>query len=133
MITTRTRLTIFLSLLLLSACINPETNRKETKLVTLTIHYGKAQPPRTMTTPLIKGQTVLALLQAAAEIETETIDAYIVVTSIDGVKSTRGKMAWYYKIDGTYADQLASNKTLHQETHIEWLYQVDTCSESMYD
>jgi hypothetical protein len=112
-----------------------ETENKgaDGKQVTLAINYGKTKPSRTVITPLIKGQTVLALLEAVAEVETYTVEPYILVTSIDGVKGTRGEMAWYYKIDGAYADQLASTKTLEGEAYIEWIYQTDTCSDSIYE
>ena len=127
----KTSLTMMLSLLL-CACIEPEKNRTNEKQVTVEIHYGNIQPPRMITAPLNKGQTVLALLETVADVETYTVEPYILVTSIDGVKGVHGKMAWYYKIDGIYADQLASTKTLEDEVHIEWLYQTDTCSDSIY-
>lgn len=124
-------LTMILSLLL-CACIELEKNGADEKKVTVEIHYGEAQSSRMVTAPLIEGQTVLALLETVADVETYTVEPYILVTSIDGVKGVRGEMAWYYKIDGIYADQLASTKTLEDETHIEWLYQTDTCSDSIY-
>ena len=124
-------LTMILSLLL-CACIEPDRNGAGEKQVTVEIYYGNIQPPRMITAPLNKGQTVLALLETVADVETYTVEPYILVTSIDGVKGVHGKMAWYYKIDGIYADQLASTKTLEDEVHIEWLYQTDTCSDSIY-
>lgn len=127
----KTSLTMMLSLFL-CACTERETNGADEKQVTVEIHYGNIKPSRIVTAPLIKGQTVLALLEAMADVETYTLEPYILVTSIDGVKGIRGDMAWYYKIDGIYADQLASTKTLEDEAHIVWLYQTDTCSDSVY-
>lgn len=99
------------------------------KKITVEIDYGSpVRPVRVVEVPLVKGETVLELLEHVAAVETHPAGQYVFVTSIDGVEGKRGETAWYYKIDGQSSKELAYSKTLNEEKNIKWTYQKDHCS-----
>jgi hypothetical protein len=99
------------------------------KKIVVEIDYGNIRPNRTVEVPLVKGKTILELLQTAAEVKTHTAGMYVFVTSIDGVKGKRGEMAWYYTVDDKSPEKLAYSKTLNgMEQRVKWSYKKDVCS-----
>lgn len=114
------------ALLVVSACST--TPPVEESFVSLTIDYGAEKPPRTVQVPFTAGQTALEILQHAATVETYPVADYVFVTSIDGVKGERGKMGWYYKVDGNPIGKLAVSNEINRPCRIEWIYTKDRCS-----
>lgn len=97
--------------------------------ISVEINYGGMRPSRTVEARWAKDRTVLEVLQTVAKVETHPVGQYVFVTSIDGVKGRRGKMGWYYTIDGKSADKLAYSSTLDNNMqHIKWIYKKDICS-----
>jgi hypothetical protein len=71
---------------------------------------------------------VLEALQTVAAVETHPVGKYVFVTSIDGVKGTRGETAWHYTVDGESPGELAYSKVLAGTEHVTWVYKKDVCS-----
>lgn len=105
-----------------------EAGSETSSQIVVEIDYGNVRPAHTVEVLLTENQTVLALLQKVAVVETQPADGFVLVTAIDGVVGKRGEMAWYYFIDGKSADESAYTKVLHHEKHIKWMYKKDTCS-----
>jgi hypothetical protein len=100
----------------------------EKRVVTVEIDYGKAQAPKTVKVAWFSGIAVLGALQEAAETETHPVGSYVFVTAIDQVKGERGKMAWYYRINGQTPQKLALYQTLKPGDTVSWRYVEDVCS-----
>jgi len=99
------------------------------KKITVEIDYGSTiRPVRVVEVPLVKGQTVLELLERVASVETHPVGDHVFVTAIDGVEGKRGETAWYYKVDGQSPKELAYSKVLGDEKTIKWIYKKDHCS-----
>lgn len=96
--------------------------------ITMEINYGDMQPLRTVEIPWVKGKTILEMLQTIAAVETHPVGQYVMVTAIDSIKGERGKMAWYYTINGKSADKIAYSKIISPADHIQWVYKEDVCS-----
>jgi hypothetical protein len=101
------------------------------KKVVVEIDYDSVRPSRTVEVSFIKGKTVLEILQTVATVETHPVGQYVFVTSIDGIEGKRGKMAWYYTIDGKSPRELAYSKIVDGAQHIKWTYMKDVCSEKV--
>ncbi|MEK7308710.1 MAG: DUF4430 domain-containing protein [Nitrospirota bacterium] len=107
---------------------NQSSGSENAKKIVLEIDYGGIQPSRIVEVPLVKGKTVLEVLQTVATVETHPIGQYVFVTSIDGVAGKRGEMAWYYTIDDKSPKELAYSKVLEGKEHVKWTYKKDVCS-----
>ncbi len=110
---------------------NAEVSKEDerVKKITVEIDYGSTvRPVRVVEVPLVKGQTVLELLERVASVETHPVGGHVFVTAIDGVEGKRGETAWYYKIDDQSPKELAYSKRLDDEKHIKWIYKKDHCS-----
>jgi len=100
----------------------------DSKSIVVEIDYGDLRPSRTVEASWVKDRTILEVLQTVATVETHPVGQYVFVVSIDGVKSKRGEMAWYYTVDGESADKLAYSNVLDGMEHIRWVYKKDVCS-----
>lgn len=98
------------------------------KEITVEIDYGKAQAPKTVKVVWFPGIAVLGALQEAAETETHPVASHVFVTAIDQVKGERGKMAWYYRINGQTPKKLALYQMLKPGDTVSWRYVEDVCS-----
>lgn len=98
------------------------------KNIILEIDYGGVLPSRTIEVSVVKGKTVLDVLQTVATVETHPVGQYVFVTSVDGVAGKRGEMAWYYTIDGMPPGELAYSKDIENAKHMKWIYKKDECS-----
>ncbi len=96
--------------------------------ITVEIDYGKSQAPKTVKVAWFPGIAVLGALQEAAETETHPVGSYVFVTAIDQIKGERGKMAWYYRINGQAPKKLALYQTLKPGDTVSWRYVEDVCS-----
>ena len=101
------------------------------KNIVVEIDYGDILPSREIEIPWVKNKTVLEALQTIATVETHPVGQYVMVVSIDGVKGERGKMAWYYTINGKSPDKIAYSKAADNAEHIKWTYKKDVCSEKV--
>ena len=61
------------------------------------IDYGNIRLPRIVEVPLVKGKTVLEVLQTVTAVETHPVGYYVIVTSINEVEGKQWQMAWYYR------------------------------------
>lgn len=102
--------------------------QSEKKEITVEIDYGKAQAPKTVKVVWFPGIAVLGALQEAAETETHPVASHVFVTAIDQVKGERGKMAWYYRINGQTPKKLALYQMLKPGDTVSWRYVEDVCS-----
>lgn len=96
--------------------------------VTVELNYGSGKEIRSVEVTYKDKMTALDALMHAAEITTHPLKEYVFVSAIDGVKSKRGKMAWYYKINGKSTHKLAIEKEIKAGDKISWLYIKDVCS-----
>jgi hypothetical protein len=96
--------------------------------VTVGIDYGGKRQSRETEAPWKEGTTALEALESIALVQTDQVDNYVFVTSIDDVKGKRGDMAWYYEINGKHADILAYEYELNKGDTTKWVYTQDVCS-----
>lgn len=101
------------------------------KKIVVEIDYGGIQPLRTVEVPLVRGKTVLEVLQTVAAVETHPVGQYVFVTSIDGVSGKRGEMAWYYTVNDKSPGELAYSKVIDGTQRLKWTYKKDVCSEKV--
>ncbi|GAT63972.1 DUF4430 domain-containing protein [Paludibacter jiangxiensis] len=127
----RAKIYILFFLLLVMPAVSFGGNNKvqqTKKEITVEIDYGKAQSPKTVKVAWFPGIAVLGALQEAAETETHPVGSYVFVTAIDQVKGERGKMAWYYRINGKAPKKLALYQMLKPGDTVSWRYVEDVCS-----
>lgn len=124
------RIVAFFVVLLLAAVPVAAANNPgaEEMAVTVEVDFGGRQAARTVTVDVLKGSSVLEVLQSVAAVETHPVAGNILVTAIDGIRAFRGETAWYYKIDGERADRLAGLNHIDRESRITWTYTRDICS-----
>jgi len=96
--------------------------------VVMEIDYGGNLPLREAETVISGDMTVLAALQAVADVKTHCIGKYVFVVSIDGVEGARGRTAWYYTLDGKDPGELAYSKVVGSTSRVRWSYREDVCS-----
>lgn len=97
------------------------------KNITVEIDYGGLRPARRVQTAYVEGMNALQLLQQVAEVKTHKVGAYVFVRSIDRVKSERGKMGWFYSIDGVSSKMLAKSRILENAKEMKWSYRIEAC------
>lgn len=127
----KAKIYILVVLLLVMPAVSFGGNKKAAavkKEITVEIDYGKAQAPKKVKVAWFSGIAVLGALQEAAETETHPVGSYVFVTAIDQVKGERGKMAWYYRINGHAPKKLALYQMLKPGDTVSWRYVEDVCS-----
>ena len=123
----------FASVVPLQSWAETQTSAVESlsKNIVVEIDYGDVKPSRTVEVSRDKDRTVLEILQTIAVVETHPVGQYAIVTSIDDVKGERGKMAWYYTVDGQSVDKIAYSKMVDGIKHVKWTYKKDVCSKKV--
>ena len=120
-------LTGMLVLLLVVGCTQP-IKTTNNKTVTVQIKYSNDSIV-TKTIAWHEGLTALESLQFAAKVETHPLGKkYVMVTSINNTKGEKGKMAWYYNVNGKSPHVVAINKIVNTTDTIQWRYVKDHCS-----
>ncbi|MDP4203696.1 MAG: DUF4430 domain-containing protein [Bacteroidota bacterium] len=121
---------LFFLLLVMPAVLFAGNKKTEEvkKEITVEVDYGKAQAPKTVKVAWFSGIAVLGALQEAAETETHPVGSYVFVTAIDQIRGERGKMAWYYRINGETPKKLALYQMLKPGDTVSWRYVEDVCS-----
>lgn len=99
----------------------------EKKSMRVLIDYGGLRPSRTIVTTYTPGMSVLSLLEQVAKVKTYRIADFLFVRSVDGIESERGKMGWFYSIDGVSAKTVASSNLLKDAEEMQWSYRVEAC------
>ncbi len=117
----------FLFVFIISGISAKEIQQKDKK-VTVEISFGESKPVKTVTIDCQKKLTALEALQLAADVETHPVGNHVFVIAIDDVVSTRGEMAWYYRINGEEPVKLAINQSVKAGDTISWRYVKDVCS-----
>lgn len=97
------------------------------KSITVEIDYGGLRPARRVETAYVEGMSALQLLQQVAEVKTYKVGAFVFVRSIDRIESERGKMGWFYSIDGVSAKTLAKSRLLENAKEMKWSYRLEAC------
>ncbi len=121
-------ISLVLVLLVSFASAKPTMGGAKNKQVTVEINFGDVKDMKTVTIDCGKKLTALEALQLAADVETHPLGQYIFVAAIDKVISTRGNMAWYYKINGENSTKLAMSQAVKAGDVITWRYVKDVCS-----
>ncbi len=92
------------------------------------VDFGGEKPMKETNIKISRQLTALEALQFAAVVETHTIGEYVFVSSVDSIRSVRGKKAWYYKVNGESPKVLAINNHLSDGDTLLWIYKADVCS-----
>lgn len=106
-----------------------EKRPKALKPIVVEIVSGNGHETRRAEVAYSKTITALEALLRVAEVKTHPLGSYVFVTEIDNIKAERGKMAWYYKINGKSPKRLAISQTVNSGDTISWRFVKDVCSE----
>ncbi len=118
-----------LLIILLSFAGNAKENKNGSqKTIVVEINFGTRQKTKQVSLNWEKHTTALEALQKAAEVKTHPVGQYVFVTEIDQVQAQRGKMAWYYQINGKSPGRLAISQIINLGDTISWRYVKDVCS-----
>jgi hypothetical protein len=93
----------------------------------VSIDYAGMKENQNISVHYTKGETVLEVLQRAADVKIKRVGRHSFVTSINEVTSRPNKMGWFYKIDGKEAKKTASSTVLENALCMQWLYRQDNC------
>lgn len=96
--------------------------------VTVEIDYGGKKPNETHQINWFEGITAMTALQRCATIESYPVKEYIFVTTINGIKTERTVMAWYYTVNGQSTGKLAFRYDVKPGDIVRWIYKTDVCS-----
>lgn len=96
--------------------------------VTVEIDYGGRQSDETHQINWFEGMTALTALQRCATIESYPVKEYIFVTTINGIKTERTLMAWYYTVNEQSTGKLAFRYEVKPGDTVRWIYKKDVCS-----
>jgi ABC-type Fe3+-hydroxamate transport system substrate-binding protein len=96
--------------------------------VRVIINFDEKKPEKKVAVSWREGFTALRALQHAATISTYPVGDYVFVTEIDGIKSERGEMAWYYTVNDEATRNLAINYNVEPDDVITWNFRKDVCS-----
>jgi hypothetical protein len=101
---------------------------KAKKNITVEINYSNVHPSRTVVVNWEEGRTALEVLQTVAKVGTHPVGNHVIVFSIDDLAGKRGKMAWYYTVNGKSPDKVAYSTFLKDGDYVKWIYKKDVCS-----
>lgn len=118
---------ISLSGLLFILFLNTVGLSPKNKFVTIEINYGEQKDAQRIQVDYAKNMTALEALMHAADVKTIPVGQYVFVSSINGVDGIRGKMAWYYTLNGQ-KPKLAIHQPIKAGDTIKWQYVMDVCS-----
>jgi len=100
-------------------------------VIVVEIDYGTQKKMKTTPVICAEGTSALVALMKTAEVITHPVGNHIFVTAIDSVKGERGVTAWYYKINGESAKELAVTNLLSIGDTLRWVYKEDVCSKTV--
>ncbi len=101
-------------------------------VITIEVDYNNIIPSETVDVPCEEGMSVMEALQKIAVVETHPLGGFVVVIAIDGIRGERGKMAWYYSINGKTVNKMAFSNIIDKDVkRIKWIYKKDECSKKV--
>ena len=107
--------------------ITPESLGK----VTVEVDYGTDKPEKVVEVEWSENMSALEALQKSSIVVTHPVAGYVFVTSIDEVTASRGNMAWYYKVNGESATNLAISQPVNPDDIVSWIFIEDVCSKTV--
>ena len=110
-----------------SYAVTPEKLGK----VTVEVDYGTNKPAKVVEVEWSENMSALEALQKSSIVVTHPVAGYVFVTSIDEVAASRGNMAWYYKVNGESATNLAISQPVNPDDVVSWLFVEDVCSKTV--
>lgn len=105
-------------------------NAGKPNVIVVEIDFGQGRQIKRVEIASNKTITALAALQKAAEVKTHPVGGYVFVTEIDNVAGERGKMAWYYNLNGK-KPRLAIEQPVSPGDVISWRFVEDVCSKTV--
>lgn len=125
--------TLIISFIILALSLMGQAKEKKTvasKPIVVEIDFGSGREVKRIEVACDKTITTLEALQKAAEVKTHPVGQYVFVTEIDNVAAERGKMAWYYKVNGE-KPKLAIEQRLKSGDTVSWRFVEDVCSQTV--
>lgn len=119
---------IFIAILLSLLCTGLNAQRAYEMDVVVKIDFGGVKEAKKVKVSSDHGLTALEALQYAAEVNTHPKENYVFVDKVDGIKGERGKMGWYYEVNGKSPEKLAIKNELSNGDEVRWIYKEDVCS-----
>lgn len=96
--------------------------------VTVEIDYGGKKTNETHQVDWVEGITAMTSLQHCATTASYPVKEYIFVTTVNGIKTERTVMAWYYTVNGQSTGKLAFRYNVKPGDTVRWIYKTDVCS-----
>ena len=124
------RRTLIISFIIFAFSFMGQAKEKKpvaSKPIVVEIDFGSGHEVKRVEVACDKTITALEALQKAAEVKTHPVGQYVFVTEIDNVAAERGKMAWYYKVNGE-KPKLAIEQRLKPGDTVSWRFVEDVCS-----
>jgi hypothetical protein len=122
--------TAILSLVILMFSVAVQAKDRQTtanKPVLVEIDFGGKHELKRVSFETERTLTALEALQKVAEVKTHPVGSLVFVTEIDKVEAERGKMAWYYKVNGK-KPKLAIEQPVNPGDTVSWRFVQDVCS-----
>ncbi|HNX56563.1 MAG TPA: DUF4430 domain-containing protein [Prolixibacteraceae bacterium] len=127
------RRTVILSFIIFAIAFVGQAKEKKPsapKPIIVEIDFGNGHEVKRVDVACNKTITALEALQKAADVKTHPVGSYVFVTSIDEVAAERGKMAWYYKVNGK-KPKLAIEQPVKPGDTVSWRFVEDVCSKKV--
>lgn len=127
------RRTVILSFIIFAFAFVGQAKEKKPsapKPIIVEIDFGNGHEVKRVDVACNKTITALEALQKAADVKTHPVGSYVFVTSIDEVTAERGKMAWYYKVNGK-KPKLAIEQPVKPGDTVSWRFVEDVCSKTV--
>ena len=111
-------------------CQAKEKKPGASKPIVVEIDFGSGREIKRVKVACNKTITALEALQKAADVKTHPVGSYVFVSEIDEVAAERGKMAWYYKVNGE-KPKLAIEQPVKPGDTVSWRFVEDVCSKTV--
>lgn len=95
--------------------------------IAVTIKYSNGMPDKTVHTTYSEGMTAMELLKKVAKVKATKTGRYLFVRSIDGVRSQKGKLGWFYTINAKETNKMASSYILNDAHSMTWTLRAEAC------
>jgi len=118
---------LFLSLILLGIGANENIHANQ-KSVTVALDFGSHRPYQTETIKWYQGMTALVALKQVSSVQTKKYHNWILVNSINGIKSERAKFAWFFDLNGLHQDKMPGKVEMKPGDFLRWIYMYDFAS-----
>lgn len=99
--------------------------------VTVLVEFNGVEKNITEQVQFIDEITALEALMHVAKVQTHPAGGYVFVDAVNNSFNKKGENAWYYKINGEFAKQLAIHQPLVSGDTLTWIYKQDVCSKTI--